>query len=88
MSPRRDSEDYLLGSTSIIACRETHWGVQRVYQMVGYAAAGISRRFGRANVEAPVELEGIAIDDFTREGFGDPKRQLALSRGGRADDGD
>jgi hypothetical protein len=56
--------------------------------MVGYAAAGISRRFGRANVEAPVELEGIAIDDFTREGFGDPKRQLALSRGGRADDGD
>jgi hypothetical protein len=33
--------------------------------MVGYAAAGGGRRFGRTDIEPAVELEGIAIDDFT-----------------------
>ena len=56
--------------------------------MVGYAVASRRRRFGRADIETAVELEGIAIDDFTREGLGNLKCQLALSRSGRADDRD
>jgi hypothetical protein len=56
--------------------------------VVGNTAARIRRSFRRADIEAPVELEGIAIDDFTREGLGNLKCQLALSRSGRADDRD
>jgi hypothetical protein len=54
--------------------------------MVGYAAAGGGRRFGRSDVETAEELEGIAIDDFTGKGLRQAQGQLALSRGGRADD--
>ena len=60
--------------------------VEHVKQMVGYAAAGGGRRFGRADIEAAVQLEGVAIDDFTVEDFGDAQRQVALSRRGRAGD--
>lgn len=42
--------------------------------MVGYSGAGAGRRFGRADIEAPVELEGIAIDDFTGKGRGEAER--------------
>ena len=85
-SPGGDSGDHLAGRASVIARGETRLGVQHVKQMVGYAAARGGRRFGRADIEAAVQLEGIAIDDFTREGFGDAQRQLALSRCGRTHD--
>ena len=86
MSPGGDSGDLFTGRASIIAGGETRLGVQHVKQMVGYAAAGGDGRLGRADIEAAVELEGIAIDDFTRKGFGDAQCQLALARCGRADD--
>jgi hypothetical protein len=56
--------------------------------MVRYATAGSGGRLGRADVEAAVKLEGIAIDDFTRKDFGDAQGQIGLSRCGRTDDHD
>ena len=54
--------------------------------MVGYAVAGRRRRFGRADIETAVELEGIAIDDFTGERCRKVQSQRALSGCGWADD--
>jgi hypothetical protein len=42
--------------------------------VVGYSGASAGRRFGRADIEAPIELESIAIDDFTRKGGGELQR--------------
>jgi hypothetical protein len=54
--------------------------------MVRYATARGGGRLGRADVEAAVKLEGVAIDDFTRKHIGDAQGQVALSRCGRTDD--
>ena len=48
-------------------------GVPKVFEADGsldLPATGSGRRLGGADIEAPVELEGIAIDDFTRKCFG------------------
>jgi hypothetical protein len=42
--------------------------------VVGYSGAGAGGRLGRADIEAPLELERIAIDDFTRKGRGELQR--------------
>jgi hypothetical protein len=55
---------------------------------VRYAAAIGGGRFRRADIEATIELESIAIDDFTRKGCGDVQSQLALTRCGRSHDRD
>jgi hypothetical protein len=38
---------------------------------VRYAAPGGGERFSRPDIETAVELEGVAIDDFTRKNFRD-----------------
>jgi hypothetical protein len=55
--------------------------------MMGYAPAREPGELGRADVETLVQLEGVTIDDFAVEFFGDAKRELALSSPGRTHDG-
>ncbi len=70
--------------TRIIARREYLIRVERVYQMVGDSAALALRRFGRPDIEVTKDLNGIAIDNFTRETLGDSECQIALSGAGRS----
>jgi hypothetical protein len=53
---------------------------------VRYATAGGGGCLSGADIEPAVELEGIAIDDFTGKDVRDTQGQLALSRCRRADD--
>jgi len=56
--------DNISGDTGVLTCGVTVRRVQHVQQVMGYTAALGLGRFGGADVKAPVELEGIAIDDF------------------------
>ena len=60
-----DPRDYFPSCARIITSRETVLCIRYVKEMVGYGAAGGSRRLGRADIEAAIQLEGVAIDDFT-----------------------
>src|SRR6185436_4099723 len=69
-SARRYPGDHLTRRAGIIAGGETCLGVQDVQKMMRHATAFSGGCLGRADIEAAVELEGVAIDDFTRENFG------------------
>src|SRR6185295_4004834 len=45
-------------------------------------------RLGGADVEAPVDLQGVGVDDLAGEPLGERHRQGALAGGGGADDGE
>ena len=53
-------------------------GFEDVEQMVGYAPTSGSGKLGRADVETAIELERVAIDDFTAELFSDGQGKIAL----------
>jgi hypothetical protein len=59
--------------------------VDAVHQMMGHALPVGHRRLARTNVEVAVDLNAIGSDDLAAPGLGQPKRELALSRGGRTD---
>lgn len=48
----------------VLTCGVTVRRVEHVQQMVRYSPAFGRRRFGRADMEPTVQLEGIAIDDL------------------------
>jgi len=56
--------------------------------MVGYAAPERRGRFGRADVEAAVELEGITVDDLAQKLFGNAESEFGFAGAGGTDDGD
>jgi len=45
-------------------------------------------RLGRADVHPPIDLHGVRIDDFSRQGRGQAYGQSALAAGGRASNDD
>jgi hypothetical protein len=47
--------------------------------MVGYISTCRLGEFGCADVETPVQLERVAIDDLAAEFLRDPKGEIALS---------
>jgi hypothetical protein len=51
-----------------------------------YSAPGFGRRLGGTDIEAAVELEGIAIDYFSGESFCRAQGQIAFARCGGPDD--
>src|ERR1041385_4789916 len=61
-SARGNVGDHLAGLTGILPSRVTLLGVEHVEQMMGYSAALRERRLGRTDIEAAIELEGVAID--------------------------
>lgn len=67
-----------------VAGREDFVGLQEVEQVVRNAAAFGDGQLGRADVEAPVELQRIKIYDFATEIQGQLDGKVALSGPGRA----
>ena len=61
--------------------------VEHVHQMVGDPAALGLGNLGGADVETPVELERITIDNLAQELFGHPQGERALSGTRGTDDG-
>ena len=63
----------------IFTSRVTFLRRQHVEQMMGDPAPLACRRFRGPDIEAPVQLEGVAIDNFAAELLGQAQRQRALS---------
>ena len=54
--------------------------------MMGNSRLLRGSQFTRANVQVPVQLQRIAIDDFAIQTDGELERKVALTRPGRAED--
>ena len=54
----------LAGDAGVLTCGVTVRGIQHVQQVMRYPPALRFGRLGGADVEAAIELEGIAIDDL------------------------
>ena len=52
------------------------------------AATFFHWNFGRGDVEAAIDLDGIAVDDLAVEAFGQGDAKIALARRRGADDRD
>ena len=51
---------------------------------MGNAGAIFMAGFGGANLELPIEGDGIAVHDFSAKALGDGQRERRLARAGRA----
>jgi hypothetical protein len=81
-APGGDFANRISGHASVLTCGVTVGRVEHVQQVVRYPAALRFRRFGGADVESAVELEGIAIDDFAGEFLANAQCESAFARPG------
>lgn len=75
----------LAGEAGISAGRELLAGGDDIEEMMRNAAPGWHRELGRADVQPLIDLNGIAVYDFTIGGLGEPQSQFALPRTGGAE---
>src|ERR1017187_6906337 len=78
-APGGDGGDGFTRHARVLSSGERLVGIEDVDQVVRDAAAFRERQFRRADVEIPVDLEGIAVDDFAPELFRHEKCEIALS---------
>ncbi len=83
-----DSGDDPAGIASVIAGGINLGGLKYVDHVVGNPVAFGCRKFRRADVESPIELERVAVDDFSLKTPGYVKGESALAGAGRAGDDD
>ena len=69
-----------LSHAGIIARREQFRGFHDIDQVMGNALPFGGRNFGGAYIEAAVNLQRIAIDDFCAQRARDAKGQVAFAR--------
>src|SRR5581483_2951277 len=62
--------------------------VPDVEDVVGYALTLAHGELGRADVQAPVHLHRVGVDDLAAERVCQAQRQVGLAGGGRPDDRD
>ncbi|GAA2968038.1 hypothetical protein GCM10010483_09510 [Actinokineospora diospyrosa] len=62
--------------------------LEHVELVVGDAAALGGGDLGGADVHAPVQLQGVGVDDLAAEVFGEVVAEFGLAGRGGADDGD
>jgi len=79
----RNLLDGLASDPRVLTCGVTAGGVEHVQQMVTYPAALGHRSLGGADVEIPVELKGIAIDDLARKFLAYAQCERAFARARR-----
>jgi len=56
--------------------------------MVWHTGALGGTRFGRGDIEAAIDLQRVAADEFAAERLGKFDREGRLTAGGRTDDGE
>jgi len=84
----RDFRNCLPGEPRIVACGVTVCRFQHVEKMVRCVSTSGDRRFGGANVEPAIQLQGVAIDDFAAESRGEFERQCGFTGPRWSGDGD
>ena len=84
--PVANLTEYLAAKKSVVAGREDVPGFRDVDQVMRNPAALTREEFCRSNIESPINLYGIEVDDFTAETLGDVERQGTLARRGGAED--
>src|SRR5438309_6692310 len=86
VAPCRDFMKNRPGEAKIFSSRANVIGVQRIEKMMGYPAPRGRVRLCCPDIKHPVQLQGIAINDFSAEPFGNGERKIALARTCRAKD--
>src|ERR1044072_5290075 len=66
---------------------ERHGGRNKIDQMVRNSATLLNGNLGGSNFDLLIDLDGIAVDDFSAQPQRDLDPQRAFSRGGRTDNG-
>jgi hypothetical protein len=66
--------------------RELNARIDGIDQMMGNAAHVRGRRFVRPDIEAPVDLDGIAVDDLAPEAEGQAHGDVGLAHARRAEE--
>jgi len=74
-----DFRDSRPGETRIRAGSELAVGTRDIEQVMRNAAPFSDRQFGRPDLKSAIDLDGIAIDDFTLEGLGEHQGEVAFS---------
>ena len=60
-----DSRQYAQGLPTVVSCRKLLLGFETVQEVMGNAAALFRREFPRPDVESPVNLHRVVINDFS-----------------------
>ena len=79
----RDSGNRIASQAGILPGSKDGVRVQDIDQMVWYPAAPGLGKLGGTDIEPPVDLERVAVDDFTLKRLRQYQCQLAFSRSGR-----
>ena len=85
-SARLDLGDRSARLTGELPGRPALAGIEDVDQVVRNSLAFGRAGFRRADVETPVGLERVGVDDLAAERLGEREAERALARGGRAED--
>jgi hypothetical protein len=73
--------DGLARETSVVARGEVFYRLDNVYQVMGHAVALRFRDLGGGDVDTPVNLNGIQINDLAVACQGQPDAKVALTGG-------
>jgi hypothetical protein len=65
-------------STRVLCGVEFRVGIEDVVEMMRDARSGLRGRFGAADVESAVGLDGIVVDDLAAGSFGEPQSEIGL----------
>jgi len=77
-----DFGKHATGQAGVFAGAEYLVGIENIDQVMGNATAVLGWELGGADIEIAVNLQGIAVYDFTGEFFREGQGQLALTRPG------
>lgn len=83
-----DGSDGFQGVANKVSRRKLTMGLDHIDQMVGDRLAQIGRRFGRADIKAAVNLDGITTHDFAVETPGKMDSGEAFAHSGGTDEED
>src|SRR5579859_2901210 len=86
--PAGDSREHRTGANRIVAGGEGLGRVSDIDHMVRNAATVFDASLRGSDVESPIDLHRIAVDDFASEALREMQREIGFSRSGRPEDGD
>lgn len=85
--PATDFGENLPGAAGVLAGRQLAIDASDINEVMRDAASRRQGKLGRPDIQPSIELNGIAIEDFSLERFGEKERKLALACAGGSEHG-